>query len=135
MLTLNEQSPKWDLNWYITLVLCKTPTKRKGLVSITKLEVLQAIGLMSRVFANGPGDRGSIPGQVIPKTQKCYLMQPCLWLSIIRYGSRVKWSNAVNGVAPSSTPWCSIYRKGSHQVVLDEGRQLYYLVYSQFISY
>ena len=29
----------------------------------------QAIGLMSRVFANGPGDQGSIPGQVIPKTQ------------------------------------------------------------------
>ena len=24
----------------------------------------------SRVFANGPGDRGSIPGRVIPKTQK-----------------------------------------------------------------
>ena len=25
---------------------------------------------MSRVFTNGPGDWGSIPGQVIPKTQK-----------------------------------------------------------------
>ena len=25
---------------------------------------------MSRVFVNGPGDQGSIPGQVIPKTQK-----------------------------------------------------------------
>ena len=25
---------------------------------------------MSRMFANGPGDRGSIPGQVIPKTKK-----------------------------------------------------------------
>ena len=25
---------------------------------------------MSRVFANGPGDRGSMPGRVIPKTQK-----------------------------------------------------------------
>ena len=24
---------------------------------------------MSIVFANGPGDQGSIPGQVIPKTQ------------------------------------------------------------------
>ena len=30
----------------------------------------QTIGLMSRAFANGPGDRGSIPGRVIPKTQK-----------------------------------------------------------------
>ena len=32
-----------------------------------------AIGLMSRVFANGPGDQDSIPGQVIPKTQKMVL--------------------------------------------------------------
>ena len=28
---------------------------------------------MSRVFTNGPRDRGSIPGQVIPKTQKVVL--------------------------------------------------------------
>ena len=28
---------------------------------------------MSRVFANGLGDRGSIPGQDIPKTQKIVL--------------------------------------------------------------
>ena len=28
------------------------------------------IGLMGRVFANGSGDRGSIPDRVIPKTQK-----------------------------------------------------------------
>ena len=33
----------------------------------------QAIGLMSRVFANGPDDQGSIPGRVIPKTQKMVL--------------------------------------------------------------
>ena len=32
-----------------------------------------SIDLMSRVFANSPGDRGSIPGQVIPKTQKMVL--------------------------------------------------------------
>ena len=28
---------------------------------------------MVRVFANGPGDLGSIPGRVIPKTQKMVL--------------------------------------------------------------
>ena len=28
---------------------------------------------MSRVFANGPGDSGSIPVQVIPKSQKMVL--------------------------------------------------------------
>ena len=33
----------------------------------------RAIGLMSRVFANGPQDQGSIRGQVIPKTQQMVL--------------------------------------------------------------
>ena len=31
------------------------------------------MGLAVRVFANGPGDLGSIPGRVIPKTQKMVL--------------------------------------------------------------
>ena len=38
----------------------------------------RAIDLMSRVFANGPEDQGSIPGRVVPKTQKWYLIPPCL---------------------------------------------------------
>ena len=33
----------------------------------------QDISLMSRVFASGPGDWGSISGRVIPKTQKMVL--------------------------------------------------------------
>ena len=33
----------------------------------------QLIGLVGRVFANGPGDLGSIPGRVIPKTLKMVL--------------------------------------------------------------
>ena len=63
---------------------------------------------MSRVFANGPGDQGSIPGQVIPKTQKMRF-DTCLTLSIIRLGSRVKWRNPGKEVAPSPTPWCRSY--------------------------
>ena len=31
------------------------------------------IGLVGRVFANGPGDLGSIPSRVIPKTLKMVL--------------------------------------------------------------
>ena len=31
------------------------------------------MGLMSKVFAIGPGDRGSIPGGVIPKIKKMVL--------------------------------------------------------------
>ena len=36
------------------------------------------IGIMVRVFANGPGDLGSIPGQVIPKTLKMVLVASLL---------------------------------------------------------
>ena len=35
---------------------------------------------MSRVFANGLGDQGSIPGQVIPKTQKMVLDATLLYI-------------------------------------------------------
>ena len=49
--------------------------------------IYQPIGIMVRVFANGPEDRGSIPGRDIWKTQKSYLKSPCLTLGIIRYGS------------------------------------------------
>ena len=83
---------------------------------------------MVRVFVNGPGDLGSIPGRVMPKTQKWYLMLSCLTLSNIRYISRVKWSNPSRGGAPSPTPRCSSYRKGSLQVTLNYGRQFYLLL-------
>ena len=43
--------------------------------------------MMVKMFANSPGDLGTIPGRVVPKTQK---MPPCLKLSNIRQGSRVK---------------------------------------------
>ena len=60
------------------------------------------------------------------RLNKWYLMPPCLTLSIIRYRSRVKWSNPGKGVAPSLTPWCSSYRKRSLRVTLDYDRQLYF---------
>ena len=41
----------------------------------------RAIGLMSRLFANVPEDRGSIPGRLIQKIKKWYLMLPCLTIT------------------------------------------------------
>ena len=60
-----------------------------------------AIGLMSRVFANGLGDRGSILGRVIPKTQKMVL--DTTLLNTQHYKVRIKgkveqsweWSSAL----------------------------------------
>ena len=43
---------------------------------------------MIRVFANGPGDLGSILGRVIPKTQK--MVFDATWLSTQHYKVRIK---------------------------------------------
>ena len=57
----------------------------------------RAIGLMSRMFANGPGDRVSIPGRVIPKTQKRIL--DTALLNTPHYKVRIK-GKVENGVVP-----------------------------------
>ena len=116
-----------DMNlWYLQLLINIEATNWNRSPSIQLLSLPNAqtacwaIGLISRVFANGPGDRGSVSSWVLPKTQKkWYLRPPCLTLSIIRYGSRVKWSNPGNGVTPSPSPQCSSYWKGSLRVTLD----------------
>ena len=73
--------------------------------------------MMVRVFTNGPADLGSVPGRVIPKTQKMVL--DASLLNTQPYKVRVKWSNPGKGVAPAPTPWCSSYRKGNLRVTLD----------------
>ena len=82
------------------------------------------IGLGVRVFANGPGDLGSIPGRVIPKTQKMVLDASLLNTQHYKVRIKGKEEQFREGVAPSPTPWCSSYRKGSLRVTLDYGRQL-----------
>ena len=61
----------------------------------------RAIGQKSRAFADGPGDRGSIPGWVIPKTQKMVLNATLLntqhykvWIKVKVEQSR-EWSSAL----------------------------------------
>ena len=43
------------------------------MVIICKTLVIVVFGMMVRIFANGSEDLGSIPGRVIPKTQKMVL--------------------------------------------------------------
>ena len=86
------------------------------------------ISLAVRVFANGPGDLGSIPGRVIPKTQKMVLDASLLNTQHYKVRIKGKVEPSREGVAPSPTSWCSSYRKGSLRVTLDYGRQLYLLM-------
>ena len=91
--------------------------------------MLLLIGLGVRVFINGPGDLGSIPGRVIPKTQKMELDASLLNTQHYKVRIKGKVKQSREGVAPSPTPRCSSYRKGSLRVTLDYGRQLYLLTY------
>ena len=79
------------------------------------------------MFANGLGDLGSIPGRVIPKTQKRVLDASLLSTQHYKVRIKGKVEQSRKGVAPSPTHWCSSYRKGSLRVTLDYGRQLYLL--------
>ena len=89
------------------------------------------IGLAVRVFANGPGDQGSIPGRVIPKTKKKKMVLDASLLNTQHYKVWIKGKveQPREVVAPSHTPWCSSYRKGSLRVTLDYGRQLYFVFF------
>ena len=58
-------------------------------------------GLMSWVFANGPGGRVSIPGRVIPNTQKMVLNAPLLSTQHYKVRIKGKVEQPGNRVAPS----------------------------------
>ena len=80
---------------------------------------LSLFGMMVRVFANGPIDLGSIPGRVIPKTQKMVLDASLLNTQHYKVGIKGKVEQSREGVASSPTPWCSSYRIGSLRFILD----------------
>ena len=70
----------------------------KGSVHVTldfgrQLYLKRPIGLIGWVFTNGQETRVQSQVESYQRLKKWYLMSPCLTLSIIRYRSRVKWSN------------------------------------------
>ena len=56
------------------------------------------------MFANGLGGWGSIPGQVIPKTQKMVFGTYLLNTQYYKIKIKGKWSNPRKGAVPSPTP-------------------------------
>ena len=77
--------------------------KTQVLKFVNEKNIIQTvtIGLVDRVFANGPVDQGSISGWVIPKTQKNMVLDTALLnTQYYKVLSRVKWNNPGRGVAP-----------------------------------
>ena len=65
------------------------------------------IGKMVRVFANGPGDLGSVPGRVIPKTLKMVLDATLLNTQHYKVRIKGKVEQSVERSSTLPTPWCS----------------------------
>ena len=61
---------------------------------------------MSRMFANGPGNMGSIPGRVIPKTQK--LVLDSVLLGTQPYKVRIKGKVEQSWEWSSALPYTSV---------------------------
>ena len=115
----------WSVIYHKTCYLLQHQFKYIKL-SVDFIYCLPDIGIMVRVFTNDPGNLGSIPGWVIPKTQKMVLDAPLLNTQHYKVRIKGKVGNPGKGVAPSPTPWCSSYWKGSLRVTLNDGRQLYF---------
>ena len=62
---------------------------------------------MSIVFANGPGGRSSIPGRVIPKTQKMVLDAALLNTQYYKVGikGKVEQSRERSSALPYTSVW------------------------------
>ena len=76
-------------------------------------------GLVGRAFAHGPGDLGSIPGCVIPKSLKMVLDTSLLNPQQLKVRIKGKVEQPGKGVAPSPTPRCSSYQKGNLLVAVN----------------
>ena len=61
---------------------------------------------MSRVFVNGLGDKGTIPGRVIPKTQKTVL--DAALLSTQHYKVWIKGKVEISWEWSSTLPYTSV---------------------------
>ena len=64
------------------------------------------ISLMCRVIANSPGDRGSIPGRVIPKNQK--MIRETALLSTQHYKVRIKGKVVQSREQSNALPYTSV---------------------------
>ena len=60
---------------------------------------------MVRVFANGPGDRSSIQGRVIPKTQKMLLDSALLNIQQYKIGIKGKVGKVEQSGERSALPY------------------------------
>ena len=87
------------------------------------------IGIMVRVFTNGPADQVSISDCVTPKTLKKKLYASLLKTQQFKVRIKGKWNDSRKEGVSSATLWCRSYLKGSLWYPLNYGRPTYVRVF------
>ena len=72
-----------------------------------KIKPFQFVNQVGKVFANGPGDEGSIPGWVIPKTWKKMALDTS-FLNTQHYRVRIKGKVEQSRERSSALPYTSV---------------------------
>ena len=85
------------------------PYSRLNWIIWNRTVLYQLIGLVSRVFANSPRDQGSVPGRVIPKTQKMLL--DISLLNTQHYKVRIKGKMETSGGRSSALPFRELLKR------------------------
>ena len=81
------------------------------------------------MLANGQGNLGSIPGRVIPKTQKMVFDTFLLNIQRYRIGIKSKMDQSKERISASPSPQFSSCWKGSLCVTLNFGRLIYIYIF------
>ena len=104
------------------LIPTPAPWHRNFLRKLKILYTHRPIGLVGKVLADGPENRDSIPGQVNTKDSKMVLDSSLLKTQHNKVRIKGKVEQSRQKGAPSPTPRCSRYWKGSFLVALDDGQ-------------
>ena len=116
-----------DLLWTEVVVLVRALSMSLRELFKNYLYLVGILGLAVRVFANGPGDLRSIPGQVIPKTLKMVLDVSLLNTQHykVRIKGKVEQSRERSSAPPLHLGVVAI-EKGAFRSPSTKGRQLYF---------
>ena len=117
----NSGDKLWKTYFVAENFLCPT-VLLQSLYVIVYFEVnyFQRNRPIGQVVERSPmGRESGVPPQFesCQKLKKSYLIPSCLTLSVIRYVSKIKWSNPGKGIAPSPTPQCSSYISYSRRLL------------------
>ena len=104
-------------------------------ITYPDLHIFWSIGVVGRVFTNGPGAWSSIPGRVIPKTQKMVLNATLLNTQYYKVRIKGKWSNPGKGITSNPKNLSSSCWKEGLRVALDYGPHLTYCLYIYIYEY